>query len=92
MSDIIRAELKDFIGMPSANLFPNSKSLDEWLKEFPNVKFDLKDWLFGRGTVYIKGPASDLQKMASEPELLIEFHETIINSFNTTNIKYVEIN
>lgn len=91
MSDIIRAELKDFIGIPSPTIFPNSRSLDDWLKEFPNVRFDLKDWLFGKGTVYIKGSASDLQKMASEPDLLVEFHESVINALNTTKIEYVQI-
>ncbi len=73
------------------NTFNNVRSLNEWLKKFPNVKFDLEEWANGNSIIRVKGSASDLQLMASEPELLVEFHESIINAFNTINIEYVAL-
>ena len=77
--EVYRANLEEFISM----------SLFEWLKQFPNVKYDLTDFVFGKGTIYVYGKTSDLERMSQSPELLVEFHEMIIRIFKTTRIEYV---
>ncbi len=66
--------------------------LTEWLTQFPNVKYDLTDWVFGRGTIYVYGTSSDLERMAESPELLVEFHEMLMSTFKTSRIEYEVIN
>lgn len=87
--EIFRCNYDEFM---LCETFINRKPLNEWLKEFPNVKFDLVQWMFGNGTVYVKGSSADLERMAKDPELLVEFHESIINTFDTINIEYVTVN